>query len=909
MRLPDLAGFRIEKLLEEDSFGWNYLAGNSGPEKRLVRILKSQATYDPLLTGIYKRIAGIQDDSAIPKVEIFSPRMVGMPATVSSHFPGWKKRDGQWELSSLSYLARILDQEDSIATIKRIVASLASLHQQGVYHGSLRPTNLFLTGRDDADPEVKISGFGEMVIPGLQMVEASDLPFYLAPEQFVDLEFAYDRAAHWDVYSFGVIAFQLLTKHLPRLDRLYDQHLHRPDQLDRLLLVSMAEMTNNSEQIRVHLEAERSIAWPAATDDPEESAIRGVIEKCLAFDPTDRFGNMFEVSEALGQALKSVWAEPVVQAPVATPKTDPISTVSESPAAQAQGPAATVSTAEAKPIETRAAVTQKTETENPGLKERNKTSDSEKPSIIGFRDQHWLVRTAAAMLMIAIITLSMMTLIYRHQLGKSQQTTDEVLKKMAAEAAKKESKFKQEIALKEKSSEELKENLDVVEDDKARLMGEATLARRLLRKTQESGDQFFRLVLENYDTDVPSFREERKKALADAKKHYLRLIQIYGAAPDFTESTAHAYYYLGRIYKEMGEYGSAVQSFSEAERRYLELTQHSSGNPLFTRNLAVAKQSIGELAMKNNRFTTASQILDSSSKHWQELRQIDPTAEPEAVIKVNLNSLRIIECHHALGSDKIALQGAETICKHFLKLQEKYPEDERIIGGLAASFELLGKIYESKSEAAKAIDAFQQGSNLFANAIEKNSSVDAYHLGLGNCLGRTGLLKNDVDKLKSCTKVLSRVISRNPHEPTYLATLADVYGFLSGNQRDGGKITNAISLEIEAIELLKPILENNKAIPDHVQYAYAKRLIHLADLRGDANKFDESRPPLTEAIDVLSNLVESETTQPIYRRTLAKARGLAGFASLKTGDKTSAKKLYEMAQSDWKNLHGDQSGR
>jgi len=186
--------------------------------------------------------------------------------------------------------------------------------------------------------------------------------------------------------------------------------------------------------------------------------------------------------------------------------------------------------------------------------------------------------------------------------------------------------------------------------------------------------------------------------------------------------------------------------------------------------------------------------------------------------------------------------------------------------------------------------------------VKLDAAVDAYRLGLGNSLARVGLLSNDFEKLASAAEVLGAVIAANPYESTYLKTLADIYGALARNQRDGGQLKNAIILEQKAIATLKPIIDGNTAIAPDVHFSYSQRLAHLAEMLGDSGKFDESRIPLKEAIIILEKLSEEDTKVAEYQRSLARARGLVGFACVKAGDNTEAKKYLELARTEWQSF-------
>ncbi|MEM7699601.1 MAG: hypothetical protein AAF236_14485, partial [Verrucomicrobiota bacterium] len=431
-------------------------------------------------------------------------------------------------------------------------------------------------------------------------------------------------------------------------------------------------------------------------------------------------------------------------------------------------------------------------------------------------------------------------------------------------------------------------------------VGEAKLARQVVRQAQENGDRFFQLVLENKDTDVPAFRRGRAEQLIAAQEHYESLVEVYGDAPDFIVSTANAFFFLGRIYDEVGQFGKALGAFGEAERRYMAILNDSGeAGAQFVENLAIAKASLGRLALKQGQYSVARHYFTESTHFWTEARSRDPQRTLGSKVEIHLNSLAIAECELSMGHPEAALDSARSVGMQLIELQEENPEDDRITGALARSFGLTGRVLEGNEEGDLALESFQQSSDIYAEAIRLNASVDQYHLGLGISLARVGLLTNDIDKLDASVEVLVNVISSNPFDAASQKTLADVYGVLASNQRDGGRLQNAVNLEREAISLLRPLIEANELVPNDLLFSYSQRLAHLAELLGDAGEFDESRIPLREAIAALETVTLSPTAQPSHHRALARAQGLAGFACMKTGDTDSAREHLELARNKW----------
>jgi len=110
--------------------------------------------------------------------------------------------------------------QQALALIPPICEALQTAHAQGVLHRDIKPENLLL----DAEGRVKIADFGIAKLlegPGASSAEEYTLtrtgarigtPHYMAPEQVETPEQVDHRA---DIYSLGVVFYELLTGELP----------------------------------------------------------------------------------------------------------------------------------------------------------------------------------------------------------------------------------------------------------------------------------------------------------------------------------------------------------------------------------------------------------------------------------------------------------------------------------------------------------------------------------------------------------------------------------------------------------------------------------------------------------------------------------------------------------------------
>jgi serine/threonine protein kinase len=105
---------------------------------------------------------------------------------------------------------RKLEPAEALAIVPPVCEALQYAHDHGIVHCDIKPENLLL----DKDGRAKIADFGIARMLGAAPSQTAEMlvgtPQYMAPEQRVD------KADHRsDIYSLGVVLYELLTGELP----------------------------------------------------------------------------------------------------------------------------------------------------------------------------------------------------------------------------------------------------------------------------------------------------------------------------------------------------------------------------------------------------------------------------------------------------------------------------------------------------------------------------------------------------------------------------------------------------------------------------------------------------------------------------------------------------------------------
>ena len=150
--------------------------------------------------------------------------------------------------------------------VRQLLDGLGYAHAQGVVHRDIKPSNILIND----DGRLKLTDFGIARIDSSTLTQVGEImgsPGYMAPEQFLGT----DIDARSDIYSVGVIAYELLTNHRPFIG-------------------------NNAEVMRQALK-ERA-ANPSEHNPKISAQLDWAVQKALSKQQEDRFQSAKEFSDA-----------------------------------------------------------------------------------------------------------------------------------------------------------------------------------------------------------------------------------------------------------------------------------------------------------------------------------------------------------------------------------------------------------------------------------------------------------------------------------------------------------------------------------------------------------------------------------------------------------------------------------
>lgn len=111
--------------------------------------------------------------------------------------------------------SRLLPLDRLVEIIFKCTRALDYAYTQGVTHRDIKPANILLVQTSDGTPggDIRISDFGAALQTGAERTQVTGVgsPAYMSPQQIRDLPLDHQT----DIYSLGVVMYQLLTGQLP----------------------------------------------------------------------------------------------------------------------------------------------------------------------------------------------------------------------------------------------------------------------------------------------------------------------------------------------------------------------------------------------------------------------------------------------------------------------------------------------------------------------------------------------------------------------------------------------------------------------------------------------------------------------------------------------------------------------
>jgi serine/threonine protein kinase/tetratricopeptide (TPR) repeat protein len=313
--LGSIGPYRLIRKLGEGGMGQVWLAEQSTPVKRQValKIIKAGQYDDSALLrfNLERQTLAIMNHPAIAKVFDAGSSPAGQPYFVMEYVPG---------LPITNYCdTKRLPARERLALLAKVCDGVQHAHQKAIIHRDLKPTNILVV-EVDGKPQPRIIDFGIAKAISRQSEDETlvtraggtvGTPGYVSPEQ-ADPSIS-DVDTRTDVYSLGVVLYELLTGVLP-----FDVRHWKTKPLHEVLR-ELHEDDPPSPSTRISRDPVSKTAAVNRGIDPRQlaSLLRGDLDwitlKAMEKDRARRYNTPSELSADIARYLRN---EPVTARPV-----------------------------------------------------------------------------------------------------------------------------------------------------------------------------------------------------------------------------------------------------------------------------------------------------------------------------------------------------------------------------------------------------------------------------------------------------------------------------------------------------------------------------------------------------------------------------------------------------------------
>ncbi len=863
--------YKLIESIGEGGMGSVYMAQQTEPVKRMVAVKVIKAGMDSRAVlarfEAERQALAIMDHPNIAKVLDAGSTESGSPYFVMELVKG---------IPITKYCDETkLTPKQRLELFLPVCEAIQHSHQKGIIHRDIKPSNVLIAMYDDR-PVPKVIDFGVAKATGQSLAEVDVLtgfgalvgtPEYMSPEQATLNNLDIDTRS--DVYSLGVLLYELLSGHTP-VDR---KSLEKAAILEILRIVRDVDAPLLSAKLS-SIDTLPNVAANRRTE-PKKLAtqFRGeldwVLLKALEKDRTRRYSTASDLARDIQRYISDeiVEARPpsnfyTLQKLVKRNKGQVFAASLILLALLAGIAGTTLGLLRAEKRRVEAETARAEETKQRGIAQANEAkaiaakdeeakqraiAEDEKKRAIEFRDK---------------------------ALDALRATTGEDVRKLIGEKT------------------------QLTDNEKAYL--EAIAKRWQSFASQDGSDQQSRAISGEGHHRVAFLwikLGRLEEALLDCEKALAvreKLSADFPAIPAFRQDLADSYNIFGKVLTDVGRLAEALSQYRKGMALQERLTTDFPDQPTYREGLGLILNNLGSLYIDQGKTVESKEMFQKGLAIKEKLVADFPDRQQyrEQLATHHNNFSLLLEEQGKLGEAMEESLRGLTIRK---SLVADFPTELEYQQDLASSYNTYGSVLSEQGRIDEAILQIREGLGIRQNLASAYPTIAKYSKDLSasyNSLGR--VLKKfgkDAEAEESYRRLIAiqeRLVENFPTVPEYRQDLAVGHNNLGSLLKSSGRYADAHVQYRKAIGIREKLVSDFTAVPEYRQQlggAYS----NLANLLLNEKKYKDAEGLYRKALAIQEKLVADFSDLPSRRQNLAHFHfKLAGLLK-KTGKADEAK--------------------
>ena len=828
MSVPVISGYTIHGAQASGTFGSVYRAVWDGKLPCAVKVLNLPAIHSGYVSWCLEKLRS--EDQHPNVIAVYGFDLAHEPAYVATDWVEAPKGFRNLDEASGKWSVDVAGQ-----SLKTLAGAMAWLHQRSIIHTGLTSGNVLLT--DDSPNSICITDVGQGLIEAAQSADWFRHAPFLSPERCrYEAPQGETSGEAWDVYSFGVIGFKLLTGKIPR-GEVFFQTLAKQRQRRKSTEIDM-------DALAKRLENEATIGWGTRATTATELSLRKVIERCLALSQDQRYLHMTDVLDELNKITFNV-----------TTSTAPAESISKAapsaksaPTAEKKAPAPEKQ--KAKKAEQVSPASKPAKVAEPKKEVAPKPGKQPKPVAAMAPTDHsdlrkWkVVSGVVAAVAVAALVAAVVHMKDRNSLQSELQSTTQALSKSREQSAQ-----SSEIAQRAEASTKQA----VAEQQRLRLN---------LRHEQEMSDELLATLLDQKPTNqaqLEVWQDRLNDYIAQAQE---RLKNI-GNAPELKESAARTRWNMAGIALALGRQKDAAGWLDEALREVDTVAAATSSKEQHAEwDLISGKiqSRRGNISLQEGRQAEAIQQLSQATKSLEaylELHADEPNATRE-LTRVALLEGRALRAKPDPAAAVERMMKATDPARQMVLSSSQREEDVMLYVDLYLEIALAQVSLKQDDLAIKSLldplDLLRKYDRDHRQSSGVAKRLASYYIEMGNVLGRLGKAEESSHALNQGIRVLLDLVEDNPGDDSYSLQLGKAYGEVARLVNANRSPVDAIGFSKMAVDYLRILNERTNNNNVHYRLHYSIELSSYIELLDATSKFKEAIEEGKIALTILDEL-------------------------------------------------------